>query len=139
MELEQFWKDARAGRRKFGWVNMMGGKVCPDCLAIAAQQKREGYTWNEWLQFGVPKAGHTVCRGNCRCRLVPYLYVHVSTELQHMSVMAEGEIPARTQRVLDMVRQWEAAGYDAGELRLFGLSETAQEEYLEKMLASKGV
>jgi len=108
-------------------------------MAIAVQQAHEGYTWDEWIQFGVPKAGHTRCGEHCRCRLTPYLYVNVSTELQHMSIMAEGDIPARTQRVLDMVRQWEEAGYDAGELELIGLSETAQEEYLKKQLLSKGI
>jgi len=120
-------------------VNLNDGKVCPDCMAIAAQQAHEGYTWDEWIQFGVPRAGHTRCGDHCRCRLTPYLYVDVSTELQHMSIMAEGEMPARTQRVLDMVRQWEEAGYDAGELELMGLTEKEMLEYIESRMIEEGI
>ena len=75
-------------------------------MAIAAQQAHEGYTWDEWVQFGVPKAGHTRCGEHCRCKLTPYLYVNVSTELQHMSIMVEGDLPERTQRIISMLRQW---------------------------------
>ena len=139
LELEQFWKEARAGQQLFGWVNLNDGNVCPDCLAIALQQKREGYTWDEWISFGMPKAGHTVCRGHCRCALVPYLYVDTSTELQGMSIMAEGDLPERTQRIVGMVEQWLDAGQAVDDLELMGLSETAQEEYLKKMLISKGI
>ena len=139
MDIEQFWEEARAGEHKFGWVNLNDGKVCPDCMAIAIQQAREGYTWDEWASFGMPKAGHTVCRDHCRCKLTPYLYVNVSTELQGMSIMAEGDLPERTQRIISMMRRWENAGYNAEELELMGLSETAQEEYLKKTLISRGI
>ena len=108
-------------------------------MAIAAQQAHEGYTWDEWVQFGVPKAGHTRCGEHCRCKLTPYLYVNVSTELQHMSIMVEGDLPERTQRIISMLRQWENAGYNAEVLELMGLSEKAQEEYLEKMLRREGI
>ena len=120
-------------------MNLNDGKVCPDCMAIAAQQAHEGYTWDEWVQFGVPKAGHTRCGEHCRCKLTPYLYVNVSTELQHMSIMVEGDLPERTQRIISMLRQWENAGYNAEVLELMGLSEKAQEEYLEKMLRREGI
>jgi len=108
-------------------------------MAIAAQQAHEGYTWDEWIQFGVPKSGHTVCGGHCRCKLTPYLYVNMSTELQHMSVMVEGDLPERTQRIISMMRRWENAGYNAEELELMGLSEKAQEEYLVRALRREGI
>ena len=56
-----------------------------------------------------------------------------------MSVMVEGDLPERTQRIISMMRRWENAGYNAEELELMGLSEKAQEEYLVRALRREGI
>jgi hypothetical protein len=44
------------------------GKHCEDC---EERDGREPMTWAEWEAIGIPKAGATVCGGNCYCDLVP--------------------------------------------------------------------
>ena len=51
---------------KYRWVAVMVN-TCPDCLERHGQDK----TWEEWEAEGMPRTGHTVCKENCRCVLVP--------------------------------------------------------------------
>ena len=120
-------------------MNLNDGKVCPDCMAIAVQQAHEGYTWDEWIQFGVPKAGHTRCGDHCRCRLTPYLYVNVSTELSELGGLIVGPEEGPTviqQKIIDLIGKWEAAGNNAKDLDLLGLTENEMLTYLESQTSN---
>ena len=59
----------QAGVKRFQWVTV-GSGTCPDCL------RREGRTgtMNLFTSIGTPRSGWSVCRGHCRCRLVPLGY-----------------------------------------------------------------
>lgn len=117
-------------------------RVCPDCMAIAIQQKSEGYTWAEWRDFGFPKSGHTVCWGDCRCVIVPALYVEFSVDIEPGRaglVLGETEMTDRQRRIIKMVDDWVEAGYGADELELVGLTEKGMELYIEKQLQKRGV
>jgi len=141
LDIEEFWKQAEAGAVKFAWVSINDNKVCADCAAIAGQADPEGYTWEEWRAFGLPKAGHTVCLGNCRCRLVPLLYVDISTELQDagLIIMENGDVGERMKRIQAMIRAYRDAGHDTSALSLVGQSEADMEAYLKAALEIKGV
>ena len=109
-------------------------------MAIALQQDREGYSWDEWVAFGLPRSGHTVCQGDCRCRIAPLMYVQFSTELEDTGlILSEEELGDRAERIIAMVEAWKAAGMEARDLNLVGLSAKQQEEYLEDALRGIGV
>jgi hypothetical protein len=59
----------KEGVKKFKWVTV-GSGTCPDCLS---REGREG-TMDLFLNIGTPRSGWSVCRGHCRCRLVPAGY-----------------------------------------------------------------
>ena len=110
-------------------------------MAIALRQDGEGYTWEEWGNFGYPQAGHTVCGGKCRCRLAPLMYVEFSAELAEPGGLIVSEIEATPvqQRIISMVQAWEDAGLDPRELELIGLTQKEMEAYLRRMLHKHGV
>jgi len=41
--------------------------TCPDCL----ERHGEEHSMEEWEKIGLPRAGFTVCRENCKCVLLP--------------------------------------------------------------------
>ena len=41
--------------------------TCPDCMERHGEVK----TWEEWEAEGLPRTGHTVCKENCKCVLLP--------------------------------------------------------------------
>lgn len=51
---------------KYRWVAVLVN-TCPDCL------ERHGrvQAWEEWEAEGMPRTGHTVCKENCKCMLIP--------------------------------------------------------------------
>jgi hypothetical protein len=51
---------------KYRWVAVMVN-TCPDCMERHGQDKE----WDEWEAEGMPRTGHTVCKENCKCMLVP--------------------------------------------------------------------
>lgn len=67
----EFWKSAVEGKVRFTWVSLNDKDTCQDCMNIDLKQPREGATWEEWVNFGLPGSGHTKCRERCRCRLAP--------------------------------------------------------------------
>ncbi len=142
MNLEEFWEGAAQGVHHFAWVNLNDMRVCPDCMAIALQQPAEGATWDDWVSFGMPGAGHTVCQGDCRCRMAPLMYVQTSTEFMpgRGGLIISDTGPTEAQRrIIVMVDALEAAGMDLAELDLIGLNEKGMEVYLEERLHMGGV
>ena len=51
---------------KYRWVAVLVN-TCPDCLERHGEVK----TFLEWEEFGLPRTGHTVCKENCKCMLLP--------------------------------------------------------------------
>ena len=142
MNLESFWRQARKGEVKFAWVSLNDKAVCPDCMAIALQQPKEGATWDEWRAFGFPKSGHTVCQGYCRCRMAPMMYMEARPLLEPTRadyILAERDLTPQVRRIITMIEAWEAAGEDMAELNLLGLSAKQQEEYLRRQLRLRGI
>lgn len=50
----------------YRWVAVLVN-TCPDCL----ERHSRAQTWEEWEAEGLPRTGHTVCRENCKCMLIP--------------------------------------------------------------------
>ena len=57
------------GIKEFKWVTVKSG-VCPDCEI----RHGETGTMEYWRTVGRPKSGFSVCKTNCRCRLIPAQY-----------------------------------------------------------------
>jgi hypothetical protein len=142
VNLKTFWKQAQRGEMKFVWVDLNDDIVCPDCFAIGIQQNRTGYTWDEWVQFGLPGAGHTVCRGACRCRLAPVPYLAVGDDFAppvegaveidrtfHVINYGGGFSPVQ-RRILTLASILIAAGIEISLVQLQGLTLTQQEQKL---------
>ncbi len=51
---------------KYRWVAILVN-TCPDCLARHGKVK----LWGAWEAEGLPRTGHTVCKYNCKCMLLP--------------------------------------------------------------------
>lgn len=66
----------------YRWVAIMVN-TCPDCLERHGQVK----TWEEWEADGLPRTGHTVCKANCKCMLVPAKV----TELENLEPIMRGK------------------------------------------------
>lgn len=153
MKLNEFWAAAKTGAMSFGWVDMHDERVCPDCMAITFQQNPKGHTWAEWLQFGPPRAGHTICRRKCRCRLVPYAYCQMMAEVpprvidegltveqKHELIIGYGAPPKPTQEQLrKYLIAWEREGHSVESLELVGKTITQQLEYMERQFLILGV
>lgn len=52
--------------KNYRWVAVLVN-TCPDCLSRHGQVK----TMIEWEAFGLPRTGHTRCKENCKCVLLP--------------------------------------------------------------------
>lgn len=142
MNIDSFWDSARAGEIKFIWVDLYDNKECQDCLAIDAQQDPEGYTWQEWVEFGLPRSGHTACRGNCRCQLAPVPYVNFSPEFQapEMGLFINiGEASPQMERIVKYINMLRNANYDLTSVTLLGLTMREQEEKLYELLVLIGL
>lgn len=52
--------------QEYRWVAVLVN-TCPDCI------ERHGVvmTFDEWKLEGLPRTGHTVCKENCKCVLLP--------------------------------------------------------------------
>lgn len=61
----QFSED-EVGELKYRWVAVLVN-TCPDCIDRHGQEK----SMTEWEIEGLPRAGFTVCKENCRCLLLP--------------------------------------------------------------------
>lgn len=61
---EQWTKDIAV--KKYRWVSVLDNDTCSDCLERHAQDK----SMEEWEKEGLPRAGFTACKQNCRCILV---------------------------------------------------------------------
>jgi len=49
----------------FMW-QAISSNICKDCVALNGQVR----TYLEWMEYGLPGSGHTVCGNNCKCQLV---------------------------------------------------------------------
>lgn len=143
MQLNSFFNQVDKGEVKFAWVDVQDDNECPDCFAIVVQQNEEGATMDEWTAFGLPGAGHTVCASNCRCQLVPLLYIETSQVLdmgiRNIRVSVKEVVPTKTENLINMIEAWTAAGLDRIELNLMGLTFAEQEAFMIKKLKSKGI
>lgn len=140
MSLQGFWNATDRGEVNFVWVNMNDGLVCPDCLAIAAQQPAGGATWAEWQQFGFPGSMHTVCLIHCRCRMAPVLYaeqqIEVPPEVSDLNkakfvVNFGGGFTPQQTRILTLSSAIEETGFVLRTLKLRGLTLTEMETVLQ--------
>ena len=59
-------EQAESGTDIFVWQSVGGDKVCETCKWLHGQKE----TLNEWLASFMPGDGQTICRTNCRCKLV---------------------------------------------------------------------
>lgn len=59
-----------AGIKRFQWVSIGDGKVCPDC----EEKHGEEGTMEFFELLGLPASGFSICGPNCRCVLVPASY-----------------------------------------------------------------
>lgn len=59
-----------AGIKRFQWVSIGDGKVCPDC----EEKHGEEGTMEFFELLGLPASGFSICGPNCRCILVPASY-----------------------------------------------------------------
>jgi len=50
----------------YRWVAVSDKNVCPDCI----ERHGEVHTLDEWTSLGMPATGFTVCKDNCRCKLI---------------------------------------------------------------------
>lgn len=50
----------------YRWVAVLVN-TCPDCLELHGQMR----TFQEWEEVGLPRTGHTICKENCKCILLP--------------------------------------------------------------------
>jgi len=50
----------------YKWVAVLVN-TCPDCMDRHGREQ----SWEEWENEGMPRTGHTVCRQNCKCMLIP--------------------------------------------------------------------
>jgi hypothetical protein len=52
--------------KRWRWVAVLRN-TCEDCIA------RHGkvFTFDEWSEKGLPRAGFTICQENCQCVLLP--------------------------------------------------------------------
>ena len=48
------------------WVAVLVN-TCPDCI----ERHGKVMSMDEWEQEGLPRTGHTVCKENCKCVLLP--------------------------------------------------------------------
>ena len=55
------------------WVSVLDERTCDEGLGPGGCSQRHGMTFSaeELADIGEPGAGGTVCRGNCRCVIVP--------------------------------------------------------------------
>ena len=54
-------------KRRYRWQTAGFGKVCEDCSRRSGKVK----SYAEWRAIGLPRSGFSVCRGYCRCQLLP--------------------------------------------------------------------
>lgn len=52
--------------QKYRWVAILVN-TCPDCI----DRHNKIMSWSEWEAEGLPRTGHTVCKDNCKCALLP--------------------------------------------------------------------
>jgi hypothetical protein len=50
----------------YRWVAVLIN-TCPDCL----ERHNRVQPWISWEKEGLPRTGHTVCKENCKCILIP--------------------------------------------------------------------
>lgn len=67
-QAQQDAEDRPAGEQLYQWVWNEEADHCRDC----EERQGEVKTMEEWQYIGVPRAGTTQCRGNCKCNLVRY-------------------------------------------------------------------
>jgi len=53
--------------QKYQWITI-SSKPCPDCQARAGMVM----TYNEFIAFGLPGTGHTICGKHCMCNIIPF-------------------------------------------------------------------
>jgi uncharacterized protein with gpF-like domain len=58
------------GIKEFRWVTVSDTRVCPDC--VIRHNRIE--TLDTFQLIGLPGSGFSICRGNCRCVMVPVSY-----------------------------------------------------------------
>lgn len=51
---------------KWRWVAVLVNS-CDDCI----ERHGEVRTWAEWEEQGLPRTGHTICKDECNCQLMP--------------------------------------------------------------------
>lgn len=113
--------DRPPGKELHAWVTMYDGKVCGEgmvgveglyvsCWARHGVEK----TYEEWVKFGLPHSGVTLCGRNCRCMLVPSGYIdaefdgvvpeepfgagHIISDAQDFAAQQQAKIEAFARR-----------------------------------------
>jgi hypothetical protein len=59
------------------WIAVCDKETCIDCL----KRHKKEHSYFEWNQLGVPRAGTTKCKENCRCIMLPSIYVNDEIDL----------------------------------------------------------
>lgn len=65
----------QSGIKEFRWITV-SANPCRDCIARHGRVE----PMEKWRNIGFPKSGFSVCRGFCKCRLVPKSYKGISLE-----------------------------------------------------------
>ena len=58
-------QDTQDNETLFQWV-AMSSNICPDCQGLHGEVK----TYKQWMLYGLPGSGHTICKGYCQCELM---------------------------------------------------------------------
>lgn len=124
-------EQAEAGLLTFTWRAVGDARMCEDC---ANRHGTGGLKLEEWESQGLPGTGWSICRGLCRCLLLPDNLLSVGADLDEpftiqRATEATGKadpIEARrvaiNTRLMEEVRSGQRVEYDGPIRRLRGMS-----------------
>jgi len=111
------------GDRGDYWITMHDSDVCgqKDAGPERSCARRHGILQpiSEWMRWGLPGSGVTHCRGNCRCKLVPWSYLKSGAPLDSLDASdaiarAKARADKQHARIVDYADS-RSGGYQTGE------------------------